>query len=172
MSRPYALVAAGLALTAGCGSGPAVQQQAAAPLLPVTAAGPPAPPGRLDPVPAPGTVVHGSGPFDDRYGLTVVRLRDRTLTGTLVVTADVSELLDLEVHVACYDRAGGLLGVARQVVHGEDHAHGAADRGAADAHGADEHRGDEPDADGVPLRLRCPAGVRSAVLTVPVLVNE
>ncbi len=158
MTRPYAVLAVGLALTAGCAaSGPPVQQQAVASLLPVTAAGPPAPPGRLDPVPAPGTVVHGAGPFDDRYGLTAVRLRDRTLTGTLVVTSDVSELLDLEVHAACYDRAGALLGIARQVVHGEDHAHEAADEDAADE---------------VPVRLRCPARVRSAVLTVPVLVNE
>lgn len=111
---------------------------------------------RLSVVPAVGTVAIGAGPFDDRFRLRATRLRGTTLTGLLSVTSDVSELIDLEARADCYDRAGRLRGSVRQVVREGDGASG----------DASAEKG------GTPLRMSCPSGTASAVLSVPVLVNE
>lgn len=117
---------------------------------------PPAPAHLAEPVAA-GTVARQPGPFDDRLRMTGVRLRAGTVEARLRVTSDVSEVLALEVDADFYDARGALLGRTRTR--------------SAPAH----------EAAGVPdeaVALRLPAAtayrhrVASAVLSVPVLVNE
>jgi hypothetical protein len=104
--------------------------------------------------PRPGDVVRASGPFDDRFTLTGMTLVAGTVTGTLTVTSDVSELIDLQVVVGFYDRDGALLGTGSYERHGE---------------------GARPD-EVVHLRVAAPPAVRdrsvAAAVGVPVLVNE
>lgn len=115
-------------------------------------------PKQLAHLPMPGTVTVVQGPFSDRFSLTDVRLMQRTVAARLKVTSDVSELIDLELSVAFYDASGHLLGIARTTY--------------AEGDGADG----KPLAEsaGVPLTVAwkgrgTPA---SALLSVPVLVNE
>lgn len=94
-----------------------------------------------------------AGPFDERFVLSGLRLAGGVVTGTLTVTSDVSELIDLQVVAGFYDAQGRLLGTAVQERHGE---------------------GSRPD-EVVPLRIAAPASARTAVsaaVGVPVLVNE
>ena len=99
-------------------------------------------------------MIHAAGPFDDRYVLAGLRLRSGVLTGTLTVTSDVSEIIDLQVVVGFYDRTGALLDTATYERHGE---------------------GAVPD-EVVHLRVTAPPAVRdravAAAVGVPVLVNE
>ena len=103
--------------------------------------------------PAPGSVTHAAGPFDDRFALTGLRLVNSTVMGTLTVTSDVSELIDLQVVAGFYNAAGTLLGTAVLEKHGE---------------------GARPN-EVVSLKIAAPAGAGDAVsasVGVPVLVNE
>lgn len=128
------------------------------------------PPARLDGVPGatPGAVTLPDGPFTDRIRLDGVGLAEdgSAVTGALVVTSDVSELLELEVTAWFYDAAGRLVGTGEQVVDAAPHT---------DAEHGEQH-GYAPRTEGEPvaLQLRAPQGARahSAVLSVPVLVNE
>jgi len=118
-------------------------------------------PGLDTATPAPGTVDQVVGPFDDRFAFADLALRDGTVTGTLTVTSDVSELLELEVQVGFYDAAGGYLGTASFVHHHEE------SQGHEAAGTPDESER---------FQVRAPrsfAGrVDAAVVGVPVLVNE
>ena len=67
--------------------------------------------------PAVGTIARVSGPFDDRYSWSELRLGAGRLSGVLTVTSDVSDLLELEVVVGFYDAHGALLGLRRAVRH-------------------------------------------------------
>lgn len=104
--------------------------------------------------PSPGTVVQAAAPFDDRFTLMAMRLDRGAVTGTLTVTSDVSELIDLQVLVGFYDARGSLLGTAAYDKHGE---------------------GARPD-EVVHFRVSAPPAVRGAAVAaavgVPVLVNE
>lgn len=109
--------------------------------------------------PAAGTVVRSSGPFDDRFVLADLRLREGAVTGALRVTTDVSDVLVLEVHAAFYDEAGTLLGTAAQVRQDEE---GDGSTGPPDE-----------SLDVLVEPLKPWAGrVASARVWVPVLVNE
>ena len=81
------------------------------------------------------------------------------MDGVLRVTSDVSDLLELQVLVAYYDRAGHLLGVRRSTHH------------ATEGH---DHTGPPSEVERfavtAPPRFR--DDVRSAAVGVPVLVNE
>ncbi|MCU1692363.1 MAG: hypothetical protein JWM64_1454 [Frankiales bacterium] len=107
------------------------------------------------PVPR-GTVSRRPGPFDDRFGLTGTRLGPDGVHTRVDVTSDVSDLLALEVVADFYDASGRLLGSGR-------------------AEHSDEQMTGTP---GQPVDLVVPAApawsgrTASAVLSVPVLVNE
>lgn len=155
-----ALLAAASVTLAGCSSD-------AAPAAPRTAGmsqtspgpTPAAAPAVLDGAVSAGTVGRAPGPFDDRFGLVGTRLAPDGVQTQLTVTSDVSDLLALEVTAAYYDAAGRLLGTGR-VVRGEQH----------DASGA--HVPDESLDLVVPVQAAWAPRVASAVLAVPVLVNE
>lgn len=160
-----AVVVAALSSCSASGSAPAAGARtsaspAAAPALPVAARALPASAApTLAPVPAPGTVRVQPGPFDDRFSLTGTSLRSGTLRTELTITSDVSELIVLETQADFYDAAGHLLGSVR-VDHEDPHDDGQV-RSSAET---------------VPMVMTAPRAwlsrVRSAVLSVPTLVNE
>jgi len=106
-----------------------------------------------------GEIVTVSGPFDDRFEWSELRLSQRMLTGHIEISSDVSELLELEVVAGFYDDAGKFLGTARFVHH----------LGAAHEDSAHDHVGKEFRIT-IPARFR--AKVTAAAVGVPVLVNE
>lgn len=125
------------------------------------ATGEPTLPGLATASPAPGSVAQVPGPFDDRFRLERLVFDDRAVTGTVVVTSDVSDLLELEVLAGFYDREGTLVGTAREVHHLDESTV------------APDHEG-PPDED-YAFEIAVPAGVDGAVAAavgVPVLVNE
>ena len=148
-------VSAALALTGCSGSAAPVRPVAAVVSAPTTAV-------ETGPAPRPGTVVQGVGPFDDRFTLSGLTLAQGAVTGQLLITSDVSEIIVLEVHAAFYDTAGTLLGRVVQV-HQDDH--GGNGSGVAGL----------PD-ESVAVAVTAPAAYRDRVsaarVTVPVLVNE
>lgn len=121
--------------------------------------GEPTLPGLGSAAPAPGRVGQVAGPFDDRFTLSSLTLADGRVSGTLRVTSDVSDLLELQVLVAYYDAAGDLLGVRRSTHH---------------ATGGHDHSGPPSEVErfavAAPARFR--DEVSSAAVGVPVLVNE
>ena len=111
--------------------------------------------------PAPGAVVQAEGPFDDRFRLERLAFDGTAVTGMVVVTSDVSELLELEVLAGFYGRDGTLLETARDVHHLDESSTEPAHEGPP----AEDHR----------FRIRVPDGAEGAVAVavgVPVLVNE
>ena len=124
------------------------------------ATGEPELPGLATAKPRPGTVVVVEGPFDDRLDLSGLRLADNTLAGTVTVTSDVSELIELQVLAGFYDADGELLGTGRFTHHasGEEHSHTG------------------PPSEEEPFEVEVPDGldgtVAAAAVGVPVLVNE
>lgn len=109
--------------------------------------------------PRPGTVVTVTGPFDDRFHFDDLALADGVLTGSVSVTSDVSELLELQVLAGFYARDGEFLGSGRFVHHLDESQH---------------HTGPPQEVErfriAVPDRIRNQAV--SAAVGVPVLVNE
>lgn len=124
------------------------------------AAGEPTLPGLASADPAPGTVAQAAGPFDDRFDWSHLALARSKVTGTLTVTSDVSDLLELQVVAGFYDRAGRLVSTRRFVHHETVH----------DEAGAHLPVETERVALSVPRNLR--ATVVSAAVGVPILVNE
>jgi len=121
----------------------------------------PSPAGSVGGGVAAGTVALAPGPFLDRVRLTALHLGPTAVTGTLDVTSDVSEIITLEVSVAFYDGAGTLLGSSSQLFSTADTEPFHTTSGVV----------------GLPLTVPVPAQVtagspRSAVLGIPVLVNE
>lgn len=122
--------------------------------------------------PSAGQLVQAPGPFDDRFRFDELRLDKGTVTGSVTVTSDVSELLELQVVAGFHDEQGTLLGTERFTHHLEaTHAHD-----AGEAHG---HESGSPGATPFPhqdFRLQAPAAYRDRVVSasvgVPVLVNE
>ena len=162
LPRTAALVAA-LALVLGGCSGDGEGATAAGAVVPAVTlspqpAAPPAPSRLATPAPS-GSVTVRPGPFDDRFVLEDTEAADGTVPSALTITSDVSELIVLEAVADFYDADGALLGSVRQTV--------------APEHGP----GEEADHD-EPLALELEAApaysddVHSAVLSVPVLVNE
>ncbi|PKW26608.1 hypothetical protein [Phycicoccus duodecadis] len=114
--------------------------------------------------PAPGTVARAPGPFDDRFRLDGARLDGRSVRGTVTVTSDVSDLLELEVVAGFYDAEGRLLGTGRFVEHHEE--------GAGDEPHAAGGRPSEARAVSIPVPADLQGREVSAALGVTVLVNE
>ena len=107
-------------------------------------------------VPA-GTVSVADGPFTDRLRITELQLSGSAVTGSLAVTSDVSEVLNLELRVDFYGAAGDLLGSNRQVFTAQDTEPFHSTSGVV----------------GLPITVPAPLlGSHSAVVSIPVLVNE
>ncbi|HEY5820719.1 MAG TPA: hypothetical protein VIT20_02000 [Propionibacteriaceae bacterium] len=111
--------------------------------------------------PSPGSVVQVAGPFDERFRFVGLTLGDGRVSGTVEVTSDVSELLDLQVLAGFYDDRGRLVGTARHDYHAEGHT---------------ESDGDGPPSETHAFRIEVPTELRKTVVAaavgVPVLVNE
>ncbi|MGW5231877.1 hypothetical protein ACWEQU_06180 [Streptomyces nodosus] len=127
----------------------------------------PTPAASLSPAATPGEVRLSDGPFTDRVHITELALNKgpAAVTGHLVVTSDVSDLIALELRAAYYDTRGRLLGTGsfEYAEEGE----------AAHTHG--EHTGPQAENGGIDFTIPAKA-VRgtptAAVVSIPVLVNE
>ena len=122
------------------------------------------PAARLDPVPKPGTVRLEDGAFTDRLGVSGLSLQAGTrVVGRVINSADVSELIVLQLQADFYDAAGRLLG-SGTAAYADDEFR---DTGASAV---------EVGADGTfAVQVESQpsvVGAVSAVLTVPQLVNE
>jgi hypothetical protein len=111
-----ALAATLLAVRTGDRPGPATEPAAAArtsfpDLQP--AAGEPELPSLASLHPVPGTTVPASGPFDDRLVLSGRTFDGDAVRGSVQVTSDVSDVLDLQALAGLYDAQGRLVGTAR-----------------------------------------------------------
>jgi len=152
-------------LVRGAGSGaealpdPASAARTALPGLPAVT-GDPELAGLASAHPEPGVVAVVEGPFDDRFELRGLQLAGETVTGTVTVTSDVSELIELQVVAGFYDADGKLLGTGRFTHHAAEEDHG--------------HTG--PPSEEEAFEVVAPddlAGtVAAAAVGVPVLVNE
>lgn len=110
--------------------------------------------------PTPGDIAEAKGPFDDRFEFRDVAVADGAVTGAVVVTSDVSDVLDLEVVAGFYSSDGRLIGSDRFVHHLVEHG---------EESGAPPNERQE-------FRIAIPAGLAERVasysVSVPVLVNE
>lgn len=174
LRRALALLctAAVLASVAGCTSAGATDEAVAGhaaldPATLVPSAAPAivrTPAEQLDPVPAPGTVRLEEGPFTDRLTVLGLSLQGGArVVGRVTNTADVSELIVLELRADFYDAAGRLLGSGTAAYADEEFI----DSGAT----AVEVGPDGTFAVSVASRPAV-TGAVSAVVTVPQLVNE
>ena len=119
-------------------------------------------PGLVSASPEPGTVAQVAGPFDDRFTLSRLSVADGVVTGRVLVTSDVSELLELEVVAGFYDADGRFLGSGRSVHHHDE----------SQGHAQDARPSGETEAFRIGAPRRFAAQVSAAVVGVPVLVNE
>ena len=112
--------------------------------------------------PTAGAVVPAAGPFDDRFVLQDLRFDGAQVSGTVDVTSDVSEVLELQVLAGFYDTNGALLGTDRFVHHLTDDGSTDPTTGTPQEHTA--------------FSIAVPAEFAgravSVSLGVPVLVNE
>ncbi|MFJ6155941.1 hypothetical protein ACIQF8_06535 [Pseudarthrobacter sp. NPDC092184] len=110
--------------------------------------------------PSPGQILQIQGAFDDRLEFEGLAFDGQAATGSVKVTSDVSDLLELQVLAGFYDERGNLLGTARFVHHlgGEGHGHS----GPSD-------NGEEFN---IPVPAEFQPQAVSAAVGVPVLVNE
>ena len=112
--------------------------------------------------PAAGSVVEAAGPFDDRFHVRRLAFDGSTVSGTAVITSDVSDLLELQAQAGFYDRHGVLVGTASDAYHLDESAVDHAEVGVP----VEEHR----------FSIRVPRALRGVVVAaavgVPVLVNE
>ncbi|MBG6055863.1 hypothetical protein IWX81_002291 [Salinibacterium sp. CAN_S4] len=111
--------------------------------------------------PAAGTVQQAEGPFDDRFQVDELAFDGATVSGRILVTSDVSEVINLEVIAGFYDSTGALIGEGRFVL---------------DSDHAETHDASGPPDESVPFQVGVPAAIAgqasSAAVGVPVLVNE
>ncbi|WP_344114135.1 hypothetical protein, partial [Nocardioides humi] len=109
---------------------------------------------------APGAVGRIPGPFDDRFRLGEVTFDGEHVVGSIEITSDVSDLLELQVLAGFYDASGTLIGRGRFTHHLDEGAHH--EEGPPSEH--------ETFTIAVPRKLRGTAV--TAAVGVPVLVNE
>lgn len=179
---PVALLVAVVALVAGGGSYAAVAlsrglPEAGAPaavVQPLPSPSYPAPPPdareqlapRLEVVPPAGSVRVLPGPFVDRVRFDGLRLRQAaggtSVTGDLVVTTDVSELIVADVVVGFYDARGALLGSGTATLRDEHDAAAESEEPPAPRSEGEPH----------PFAVTGPRGAASASVSLPTLVNE
>ncbi|MFD9487550.1 hypothetical protein ACFWBX_26995 [Streptomyces sp. NPDC059991] len=195
--RLAALALTALALTTACGGSdgdkadagqrPAQAEQAAAPAVTFPApSGAPAPAATLAKIPATGEVRLEQGPFTDRVRITKLTLSEKSsekssekpsgksfekpsVTGHFAITSDVSDVLALELRAAFYDERGHLVGTG-SFQYAEEGEAGEA------AHGTAGHAGPRAEGAGIDFtavpKAPLTGKAASAVLSVPVLVNE
>ncbi|UGQ11528.1 hypothetical protein LO772_32905 [Yinghuangia sp. ASG 101] len=131
------------------------------PSLPAPRSAPSAAP-FLDTPPTPGEVRLEQGPFTDRLSITGLTLTgEPSVTGHMVVTSDVSDVIALELRAAYYDDRGRLVGTTSFEYQEEGHAH-TAETAAAEHEGID-FTIPATGLSGTPV---------TALVSVPVLVNE
>jgi hypothetical protein len=110
--------------------------------------------------PLQGRAVQVKGPFDDRFVLEQLVFTPAGASGTIRITSDVSDLLELQILAGFYDEQGKLLGTGRYVHHAEEDGH--------------SHSG--PPSETEKFSIPVPENLRdkavSAAVGVPVLVNE
>jgi hypothetical protein len=71
-----------------------------------------------------GQILQVQGPFDDRFVLERLVFDGSAVSGAVLVTSDVSDVLELQVLAGFHDRNGDLLGTGRFVHHlDEGHPH-------------------------------------------------
>jgi hypothetical protein len=155
-----------LGATACGGSGDHVHASAASPTVQTSFPGLPAPTGEpelagiVSAAPATGTVAWVDGPFDDRFTTSGLSFDGSAVSGSLLITSDVSDILELQVLAGFYDADGHYLGEARFTHHLDEGTH--ADSG--------------PPSESAAFRIRVPRKfakrAESAAVGVPVLVNE
>ncbi|MHA7209419.1 hypothetical protein [Arthrobacter sp. MDT1-65] len=109
--------------------------------------------------PGSGEVLHAAGPFDQRIALRNLAFDGVIVSGEVLVTSDVSELLELQVLAGFYDQQGTLLGTERFVHHaaGSGHTHAGSS---------------EPEIFAIAVPEAFAGKAVSAAVGVPVLVNE
>ena len=115
--------------------------------------------GMQDARPGKGQTVQVPGPLDDRFVLEGLTFDGTAVSGTLQITGNTSDLLDLQVLAGFYDDKGSLLGTARFVHH----------RGSEEPP-PDAPEGQQEFAISVPAQYQ--GAAVSAAVGVPVLVNE
>ncbi|MCW3839854.1 hypothetical protein ONA70_07055 [Micromonospora yasonensis] len=160
------LVAVGLVATTAC-SDQHGAAQAPAPAAAVKTAFPGLTPASGEPTldglsqqhPAPGTVATVPGPFDDRFDFADLTLNRDAVSGSIKVTSDVSEILELQVIAGLYDSNGQLLHTGRFVYHRTEDGH-------------DHQAPEELETFSIALPSQLHGRVASAAVGVPVLVNE
>ena len=114
--------------------------------------------------PQAGTVIQAAGPFDDRFVLQDLAFGESGVTGSVEVTSDVSEVIELEVIAGFYGADGALLGENSFVLHADEEESGH----------AHTHSGPPEEVHGftVPVPPSLAGEAVSAAVGVPVLVNE
>ncbi|MGW0885090.1 hypothetical protein [Streptomyces sp. NPDC002671] len=126
----------------------------------------PAPAPTLSPAPRKGEVRIEDGPFTDRLRLKSLTLTDKpAVTGHLVITSDVSDVLALELRAAYYDSHGRLLGTGTFQYQEE----------GEDAQGNEQHKGPRAAGDGIDFTVpakHLTGTPAAAAVSIPVLVNE
>jgi hypothetical protein len=159
-----AVVAAAVAMSASSG----VQGVSAQPAVAVMTSFPDLTPATGEPVlasldglhPDPGAVVQAGGPFDDRFEFGTLAFDGTAVSGTVTITSDVSDLLELQVVAGFYGADGSLLGTGRFVHHA----------------GGDAHAHSGPPSESEDFEIIVPAGLAQPAVSVgvgvPVLVNE
>lgn len=112
--------------------------------------------------PRPGAATQAPGPFDDRFVVTKLRFDGRAVHGTVRITCDVSDILELQAVAGFYDVRGALIGTGRYIYHvDEAHEHATATGNPSEV---------EPFSIEVPADIAGKAAAAS--VGVPVLVNE
>ncbi len=114
--------------------------------------------------PAAGTVTQAAGPFDDRFVLQDLAFSGDGVTGSVEVTSDVSEVIELEVVAGFYGTDGALLGQESFVLHADEE-----ESGHAHTHSGPP---EEVHEFAVPVPPALAGTAVSAAVGVPVLVNE
>jgi hypothetical protein len=110
--------------------------------------------------PAAGTVSWVDGPFDDRFTTHGLRFDGSAVTGSVRITSDVSDILELQVLAGFFDADGHYLGEARFTHHLDESTH------------ADSGPPDETEAFTIPVPKKYAGRATAAAVGVPVLVNE
>ncbi|GAB4098571.1 hypothetical protein [Sinomonas halotolerans] len=110
--------------------------------------------------PKPGQAIQAAGPFDDRFEIEGLAFDGKDVKGTIRITSDVSDLLELQVLAGFYDADGTLLGTARFEHHLDE----------SEGH---QHAGPPSEVEEFSIAAPAAAGnAVSAAVGVPVLVNE
>ena len=123
--------------------------------------GEPGLPSLTDTHPEPRQAVRAAGPFDNRFEIDRLAFDGHNVTGSVRITSDVSDLLELVVVAGFYDAGGQLVGEARFEHH-------------ADGDSGHQHPGPPSETEEFSIAVPAQAAGKavSTAVGVPVLVNE